>query len=68
MSPPDTILKLKIHKNAHATRALPRTPLGECTMLLDPLAGLTEGCCNVAPEVELNPLGKVWLWAWSYYV
>jgi len=37
--PPGTIFELKIHQNAYAARASPRTPLRKLAKLPDPLAG-----------------------------
>ena len=42
MLPPDAIFKLKIHVNAYAAGASPRTPLGEITELPRPPAGFRE--------------------------
>ena len=40
MLPPGAIFELKIHQNAYAAGASPRTPLGKFTELPDPVAGL----------------------------
>jgi len=39
MLPPGVIFELKIHQNAFAAGASPRTPLGKLTELPDSLAG-----------------------------
>jgi len=40
---PGAIFKLKIHQNAFAARALPRTPLGSLQSSPDPVDGFTGG-------------------------
>jgi len=39
MLPPGALFELKIHQNAYAAGASPRTPLEKLTELPDPLAG-----------------------------